>query len=91
MIFMHGAPGSRLSHAYSGALARDLGFRVIAPDRPGFGQSDFDRKRTLISWADDVAVLADHLGFERFIVAGKSAGAPHAAACGWRQYRQSHW
>ena len=53
--------------------------RLIAPDRPGFGLSDPHLDRTFLSWAADVAELADALAIDRFAVMGLSGGAPHAA------------
>ena len=61
--------------------ARRLGLRIIAPDRPGFGLSDYQENRTLADWADDVRALADKLGLARFGVAGISGGGPYVAAC----------
>jgi pimeloyl-ACP methyl ester carboxylesterase len=58
--------------------------RLIGVDRPGYGLSDEQRGRTLLDWPDDVAALADHLGFERFAVVGISGGGPFAAACAWK-------
>src|SRR4029078_5502265 len=37
--------------------------------------------RRVADETDDVVVLADHLGFERFAVTGASGGGPHALAC----------
>jgi pimeloyl-ACP methyl ester carboxylesterase len=53
---------------------------MIAPDRPGYGLSDFQKDRTYLDWPDDVSELADHLGIDRFAVLGWSSGGPHAAA-----------
>jgi len=55
--------------------------RVIAPDRPGMGGSDFQRDRVLLDWPNDVAELADSLGMERFGVLGVSGGGPYVLAC----------
>ena len=77
----HGTPSSRLDFAPSDAAARELGLWIIAPDRPGHGDSSPAPGRTLLSWADDVAALADHLGIDRFAVLGFSGGGPYALAC----------
>ncbi len=61
--------------------ARRLGMRIIAPERPGFGLSTFQRNRTLSDWASDIAEFANHLGINQFGVAGISGGGPYAAAC----------
>jgi pimeloyl-ACP methyl ester carboxylesterase len=61
--------------------ATRLGIRLIAPDRPGFGLSDFQPGRTLLDWASDVAELANALRIREFSVAGHSGGSPYAAVC----------
>jgi pimeloyl-ACP methyl ester carboxylesterase len=77
----HGTPGSRFMFRLVDEPARRLGLRIIAPDRPGFGLSDYQENRTLADWANDVRALADKLGLARFGVAGISGGGPYAAAC----------
>jgi pimeloyl-ACP methyl ester carboxylesterase len=49
---------------------------------PGYGGSDYQRERSLISWADDLAALAGHLGVDRFALAGESGGGPFTLAAG---------
>jgi pimeloyl-ACP methyl ester carboxylesterase len=58
-----------------------MGIRLIAPDRPGMGYSDFKPERKLLDWPDDVCFLADSIGLEMFSVLGYSGGGPHALAC----------
>jgi len=41
LFFFHGFPGSRYDGAYTGQAAAGMGIRLIAPDRPGMGYSDF--------------------------------------------------
>ena len=77
----HGVIGSRLFWSLCDDAATDRGIRLVAPDRPGFGGSDFQRGRELLDWPVDVRALADHLGIDRFGVAGFSGGGPHALAC----------
>ncbi len=62
-------------------LASRAGARIIAPDRPGIGQSDFKPRRSLLDWPQDVCELADALHLERFAVVSESGGSPYAAAC----------
>jgi pimeloyl-ACP methyl ester carboxylesterase len=81
LFFCHGFPSSRLAGVLVDAEARALGMRVIAPDRPGHGLSDFKRVRRVAHWVADVTSLADALGLERFAVLGVSAGGPYAVAC----------
>jgi len=52
----------------------------VSPDKPGYGGSDYQRERSLVSWADDLAALAGHLGLDRFALAGESGGGPFTLA-----------
>ncbi len=78
---LHGTPGSRLMFRLAHPAARALGIRLLAPERPGFGISSYQRGRTLASYASDIADFADALNVPRFAVAGISGGGPYAAAC----------
>lgn len=63
--------------------ATQRGIRVICPDRPGVGRSDF----TPWTFADapaDLARLADALRLETFAVVGVSGGGAHAMAAAWQ-------
>lgn len=80
VFYFHGAPGSRLEGLLYDELSQQLGIRMIAPERPGYGLSDFQDGRTYLDWPDDVMELADHLGIDRFAVLGWSSGGPYAAA-----------
>jgi pimeloyl-ACP methyl ester carboxylesterase len=81
VFLFHGTPGSRLMGRMGHNAAADRNIRLIAPDRPGFGRSSFQRKRKILDWTDDVLQLADSLAIERFAVLGVSGGGPYAAAC----------
>src|SRR5213079_3306377 len=80
VIYTAGTPVSGVGGASYDEMARAAGLRWISPDKPGYGGSDYQRKRTLISWADDLAALADHLGLDRFALAGESGGGPFTLA-----------
>ncbi len=84
VIFVHGNPGSRLMRHPDESIARSLGARLITPDRPGYGLSDYQPGRTLLDFPDDIAQLADALGLERFAVFGVSAGGPYVAAAAYK-------
>jgi pimeloyl-ACP methyl ester carboxylesterase len=77
----HGTPGSHRLFSLLDADARRLGIRVVAPDRPGYGASEYVPARRLTDWPDDVRAIAAYLGLERFGVFGVSGGGPHAAVC----------
>jgi pimeloyl-ACP methyl ester carboxylesterase len=83
VLAFHGTPGSRghLLYPAADSIAKSLGVRLIAPDRPGYGHSTFQPGRRLTDWPYDVAAVADHLGVDRFAVIGHSGGGPHALVC----------
>ncbi|MCW5696906.1 MAG: alpha/beta hydrolase [Bauldia sp.] len=77
----HASPGSRLDVAAIDGIARELGVRVVGVDRPGIGRSSPRPTGGPCTFAQDIAVLADHLGAERFCVSGAEEGAAFALAC----------
>jgi pimeloyl-ACP methyl ester carboxylesterase len=84
VLHCHGAPSSRAEGELlldNGTLT-ELGLRVIVPDRPGIGRSDFQRGRRIVDWPADVLELADALRLDSFAVVGESGGSPYAAVCG---------
>jgi pimeloyl-ACP methyl ester carboxylesterase len=82
VFYFHGSPSSRLEPLLVGDdVFRRLGLRVICPDRPGMGGSDFQPGRRITDWPADVTALADALGLDRFAVLGNSGGGPYVAAC----------
>ena len=80
VIHLHGTPGSRLTYDYADGPARDLGVRVIAPDRPGVGLSSARPGYSIDDVAHDIAALADGLGLDRFGMVAWSGGGPYALA-----------
>jgi pimeloyl-ACP methyl ester carboxylesterase len=81
IIYLHGLPGSRLEAAGYDDIAIEIGARVVAVDRPGMGWSSPHPSRTLLGFAEDIRVLAEHLGLEKYSVLGVSGGGPYALAC----------
>lgn len=84
VIYAHGNPGSRLELLFFERKAQEYGIRLIALDRPGFGQSDFVAGYGLLDYAADVERLADHLGIARFGLLGWSSGGPPVLATAYR-------
>ena len=84
VVAFHGAPGSRHLALGCEDAAADAGLRLLCLERPGFGLSDPEPERTLISWADDVADATRALDIGSFTVVGMSAGGPYALACAAR-------
>ena len=80
VLAIHGTPGSRFMFALTDKAARERGLRIVAPERPGYGLSDYRRKDGLARAADDMSAFADALGLRRFAVIGVSGGGPYAVA-----------
>ena len=56
-------------------LVEELGVYIVSFDRPGYGESDPNPKRTVKSMALDIEELADQLGLgSKFYVVGYSMG-----------------
>ncbi|MFF4346538.1 alpha/beta fold hydrolase [Streptomyces sp. NPDC001530] len=81
VFLLHGMPGSRVGPRPRSMFLYQRGTRLISYDRPGYGGSDRMPGRRVVDVVQDVAVVADALGIDRFAVAGRSGGAPHALAC----------
>lgn len=82
LLWLHGNPSCRREpELLDPTLLERLRIRVIAPDRPGIGQSSFKPGRQILDWPIDLAALAAALKLERFALLSLSAGAPYLAAC----------
>ncbi|MDZ4806850.1 MAG: alpha/beta hydrolase [Bacteroidota bacterium] len=82
VFYFHGAPSSCLEPLVIGEdLFGKYGIRIISPNRPGIGPSDFQPNRTFSDWPADVIALANHLGVEKFSVFGNSGGGGYVVAC----------
>ena len=84
VIDHHGTPGGRLAGPRFLDVVTRSGVRILCYDRPGYGGSTRHLGRSVADVTDDVAVLADAQGWDRFITVGGSGGAPHALACAAR-------
>jgi len=81
VLYCHGFPSSRREARLLHGAAVAAGARIIAPDRPGYGDSDDAPGRTLADWAGDCAALVEALELARFAIVGVSGGGPYALAC----------
>ena len=81
LLFCHGLADSRLSARLFAPAAGELGWRVVAPDRPGVGGTDPRRLRRLVDWVEDAELVLDALRVDSAALFGVSAGGPFAAAC----------
>ncbi|MGB3439705.1 MAG: alpha/beta hydrolase [Actinophytocola sp.] len=82
LVLVHGHPFDRSMWRPQVEHARSLGWRVIAADLRGYGESTVVPGVTPLStFAEDVAGLADHLGVARFVLAGLSMGGQIVLEC----------
>jgi pimeloyl-ACP methyl ester carboxylesterase len=84
VLSCHGGLLCRFDVEPGAASFRDLGARVISPDRPGVGGSDRKPGHSTVDWVDDAREVLDALGIERCAVMGWSLGGQYAAAVGAR-------
>lgn len=85
VFLLHGNPNSRLLYGAMPGCPFRPGLRLIAPDRPGYGLSDFfPPGRGVADYPDDVVSLAGELGLSKFALFGASGGGPYALACAWK-------
>jgi pimeloyl-ACP methyl ester carboxylesterase len=80
VFFFHGLIGSHYQAAYIADQAREHGLRIIAPNRPGVGASEFVERKSPLEAVDDIEDVAAALGLFEFSVIGISGGTPYALA-----------
>lgn len=81
-IFIHhGTPGCAVLPPQAMADAEAQGWRLITFSRAGYGTSSRAPGRNVAQVVDDVTVIMDRLGVERFATWGVSGGGPHTLAC----------
>ena len=80
ILLIHGFPGC----AEQGKLISETplwnSFRLIALDRPGYGDSDPQKKITPLKFATQISSLLDHLKINQFFIISVSGGAPYSVA-----------
>lgn len=83
VVFCHGWPSSCTMAELTDQAAREVGVRIISPDRPGISGSAFQAERKLLDWPPVLQELADHLGLGDFRMLAISGGAPYALTSAW--------
>jgi pimeloyl-ACP methyl ester carboxylesterase len=84
VVFIHGAPGSRLICPDEEATEA-AGVRLITIDRRGYGRSDPKPDGTLLNWPDDYVEFSEQLALPPCPVIGWSAGGRYAMALAYRE------
>ena len=88
VLFFHGMIGSHYQASYIAEQAAQEGFRIIAPNRPGVGLSEFIKRKGPLEAVDDVEDLTAALELDDFSVVGISGGTPYALATFYRLGRR---
>jgi pimeloyl-ACP methyl ester carboxylesterase len=85
VIYLHGCPSSRfeLNNPDMVEIAERLHIRIIVPDRPGIGLTQW-KSYSVRNFPDIVAQFADIIGLDRFALMGCSSGGKFVAACAWK-------
>ena len=83
ILLFHGTPGSRLWFIDDEPISHELGIRLLALDRPGYGGSDPQPDRNLFDWVNDVKEAVQHWQLHEYSVLGVSGGGAYAAACAY--------
>jgi pimeloyl-ACP methyl ester carboxylesterase len=79
LMMIHGTGGGFDQGLLFAHGLRDAGFQIVAPSRFGYLRSGFPDDASPARQADVLVDLLDHLGLERIVVVGGSAGALTAA------------
>jgi pimeloyl-ACP methyl ester carboxylesterase len=79
-FFFHGLIGSHHQASYISDEAGRIGIRIIAPNRPGVGRSEFIKRKSALESVADVEDIARALKLDEFSLIGISGGTPYALA-----------
>jgi pimeloyl-ACP methyl ester carboxylesterase len=84
LVLLHGAGQTRGAWADSGARLASLGWRVIAPDLRGHGESEWspDGRYPIDQFADDVRAIGGSLGRDVVLVGASLGGLSSLLAVG---------
>ena len=80
IIFHHGTPGHASAWSTWLEEAALSGVRAISYSRAGYGTSDRNPGRSVISINNDIAQILDAKNISKFVSIGWSGGGPHALA-----------
>jgi pimeloyl-ACP methyl ester carboxylesterase len=73
-------PGSRGLARAASPGAEALGIRILAPDRPGFGQTTVPDDLGISDWPADLGALLEELRIDRTGIVTQSGGTPYGLA-----------
>lgn len=74
VLACHGTPGTRLTYAADEGWATWASLRLIVPDRPGWGRSQYRPWQAHTEWAGDVVAIMERVSVGDFAVLAASGG-----------------
>jgi pimeloyl-ACP methyl ester carboxylesterase len=80
LLMIHGFPGCADHATLMAAAPLVAGIRIIAMDRPGYGQSDVQRKMSPLKFAQQMKNFLDENNIEELSILSVSGGAPYSFA-----------
>lgn len=83
MVYFHGFLGSCHQAALTDQYGQSMGLRIIAPNRPGIGQSTPHVFPSMTDYAEDIRFLLDALRVKKAAFIGMSSGGCFALACSY--------
>jgi len=78
VVYFHGTASSRLEVLLLKEFAEAKDLQIVCVDRPGYGLSTYRRRENLKDFGNDLNLLVDFLGFDRFSILGWSGGGVFA-------------
>jgi pimeloyl-ACP methyl ester carboxylesterase len=80
IIFHHGTPDHASTWSEWLEAAGSAGIRAISYSRAGYGTSDRNPGRSVVSINNDIAQILDAKNITKFVSIGQSGGGPHSLA-----------
>jgi len=80
IIFHHGTPDHASTWSDWLEAAASAGIRAISYSRAGYGTSDRNPGRSVVSINNDIAQILDAKNITKFVSIGQSGGGPHSLA-----------
>ncbi len=90
VIHLHGILGCRYERLPDDALTKQLGVRLIIPDRPGYGLSKYAADHGYLELADDLLELLDFINIDKVSIMGHSVGAIYGSAFAYQYPERVH-
>jgi pimeloyl-ACP methyl ester carboxylesterase len=79
-LLVHGFPGCSEHGRLVSTSPLSDSFRLVAIDRPGYGESKYQKDLTFLKFASQIKKLLDEQRVDKFSIISVSGGAPYALA-----------